>query len=213
MYASLKDAARRAGIPADEVRRKILTGEIAALPVDDDRQYLVRLEDLGIKTDAPAEGRPATRAPYLCLRLAFGLFLLTLLAAIVTTAVGTRCCRLPDDRGRDALCLSCGIVRHDAGRHASYEADSLTDALGLSECSHQWVSLYNRAGRSVRVLAEEMNRLGIVEAARKVDPRGAAELVRWCLGREWGAYLEKASFTTREEFGAWFADLRARAAH
>jgi predicted RNA binding protein with dsRBD fold (UPF0201 family) len=74
------------------------------------------------------------------------------------------------------------------------------------------VSLVPRTGKSLRLLAEEMDRMGILEAARKVDPRGAADLVRWCLGREGAAFVDRTTFATRDEFRVWFDDLRARAA-
>jgi hypothetical protein len=205
MHSSLREAARRSGISEEAIRRKILTGEIAALPVDDDRQYLVRLEDLGVAPPATAPERTATRAPILCLKLAFALFLVTMIGAIVTTAIGAR-------RGGTSLCLNCALVRHDAGLHSTFESDELTDTLGVADCRHQWIRLTSQTGRSLRVLAEEMVHSGMVEAARRVDPKGAEELVRWCLGREWASYAERAAFATRAEFRAWFADLRARAA-
>ena len=205
MHAPLREAARRAGMTEEEVRRKILLGEIAAVPVDDDRQYLVRLEDVGIASPRPAAQRRSCGS-FFFLKIAFALFLLTFIAALVTTAMSRK--------GTYSLCLNCAAVRHDARTCCGLEGDSLTEAIRYAEpgtCRHEWVSLFPRTGRSLRFLAEEMDRLGIVEAARKVDPKGAAELVRWCLGRDWVSFAEQSAFKTREEFRAWFADLRARA--
>jgi len=150
MNASLREAARRSGIPEEQLRRRILTGELAAEPVDDDRQYLVRLEDLGIAA-APAAGpRPVSGAPLFYLKIAFALFLLAMTGAIVTTACPPRC------------------------------------------------SLRNLDRQAIAV-----------EAARRVDPEGAIELIRWC--RENGRRVtERVSFATKEEFRAWFEGLRAR---
>ncbi len=37
----LREAARRMGVSEESLRRRILLGEVPAVPVDDDRQYLV----------------------------------------------------------------------------------------------------------------------------------------------------------------------------
>ena len=64
MRVSLRDAARLSGIPEEAIRRKILTGEIASVPVDDDRQYFVRLEDLGVATPPECGPRPKSCSPF-----------------------------------------------------------------------------------------------------------------------------------------------------
>lgn len=160
MHVSLRDASRRTGIPEEQLRRRILTGELAAQTVDDDRQYLVRLEDLGIASPAQA---PVARScsPFFFLKIAFALFLLLVTAAIVMPRM---------------------VPRHP----------------GISCCAGQ------------TTLAQELHRRGIVEAASRVDPEGAAELVRWALGktRPVKGLWEKASFATKEEFRAWFDALR-----
>ncbi len=159
MHVSLRDAARRTGIPEEQLRRRILTGELAAQTVDDDRQYLVSLEDLGL--ESPPAPRPRSCSPFFFLKLAFALFLLAVTAAIVMPRMVPR-------------------------------------APGISCCV------------GGPTLAQELQRLGIVEAAGKVDPDGAAELVRWAIGRTRPVkgLWEKASFATKEEFRAWFDALR-----
>src|ERR1041384_3468468 len=154
MHASLKDAARRSGLSEETIRRKILTGEIAAIPVDDDRQYLVRLEDLGVPS--PPEAGPAkTRAPYVCLRVAFGFFLVTLLAAIVTTAVGVRYGRAAQGWSRASCCRKCAVFRQGSGCCSAYMSDNLTETISGGDpapCRHEWVSLVPRTGKSLRLL-------------------------------------------------------------
>ncbi|HLF91897.1 MAG TPA: hypothetical protein VJB14_00400 [Planctomycetota bacterium] len=159
MHVSLKDAARRTGIPEEQLRRRILTGELAAQTVDDDRQYLVKLEDLGIAS--PPAPPVRSGSPFFFLKVAFGLFLLLVTAAIVMPRM---------------------VPRHP----------------GISCCV------------GGPTLAQELHRRGIVEAASKVDPEGAAEMVRWALGRARPVkgLWEKASFATKEEFRAWFDALR-----
>jgi hypothetical protein len=164
MHVSLRDAARRTGIPEEQLRRRILLGELPAEAVDDDRQYLVSLQDLGIAPRTPAV--PAcSGSRFFYLKIAFALLLLAMTGAVVTTAMPTRSMRF-------ACCPGGPTV------------------------------------------AQELQRLGIVEAARKVDPEGAAELVRWGMARAgtMKGLFEKASFATKEEFRAWFGALRRQAA-
>ena len=208
MRVSLRDAARLSGIPEEAIRRKILTGEIASVPVDDDRQYFVRLEDLGVATPPECGPRPKSCSPFFALKIALALFLLTMIAAIVTTTMSGRCVPY-------SLCVNCAMVRHDVGLHSYFESDGLSDVIQDAHpgpCRHHWVGLFPKRGTSLRMLAENLDHLGIVEAAKKVDPKGAADLVRWCLGRarQVGDLTEHAAFKTRDEFRAWFDALRAR---
>ena len=164
MHVSLRDAARRTGIPEEQLRRKILLGELPAEPVDDDRQYLVSLRDLGIAPPSPAAPSRAGSS-FFYLKIAFALFLLAVTGAVVTTA-------MPGRSMRFACCPGSPTI------------------------------------------AQELQRRGILEAAHKVDPEGAAELLRWSLGRAatMKVLLDKASFATKEEFRAWFDALRRQAA-
>jgi hypothetical protein len=45
-YASIREAARRANVTSERLRRAVLEGDLVAIPVADDRQYLVRLADV-----------------------------------------------------------------------------------------------------------------------------------------------------------------------
>ena len=52
--------------------------------------------------------------------------------------------------------------RHDARPCCGLEGDALTEVIRNADpetCRHEWVSLFPRTGRSLRLLAEEMDRL------------------------------------------------------
>lgn len=164
MHVSLREAARRTGIPEEQLRRRILLGELPAEAVDDDRQYLLSLRDLGIAPPPAVAAPSCSSSRFFYVKIAFALFLLAVTGAVVTTAMPSRSVRF-------ACCPGGPTV------------------------------------------AQELHRLGIVEAARKVDPEGAAELVRWGMGRTatMKGLLDRASFATKEEFRAWFDALRRQA--
>lgn len=74
-WIPLADAARLTGRSPGDLRRKILTGEIDARPVDDDRQYLVRPSEVGLVRRRRACGAGAGRM------LVLGILIVGLLGA------------------------------------------------------------------------------------------------------------------------------------
>jgi hypothetical protein len=113
----LREAARDLGLSEEAVRRKILLGEIAAAPVDDDRQYLV---------DVPA---PATRRPC-CGRLRVVLWSLAAWAVLgAAMTLGT---------ARSAeTCGVCGSIRVTERLWGVPMNQETIHVAGL-DCRHDW---------------------------------------------------------------------------
>jgi hypothetical protein len=208
----LREAALRAGVPEEQLRRKILTGELAAAPVDDDRQYLVRLADVGVSVPPP---RPCRPKPCRVLRaLALGVLLALLVAGcgVSTTSLCENC---GASRRTVELVKGVPIARTTRDGHVT----PLIRRAYPGPCRHAWVTLWGTGGGFTCRLGKASDRaaavavaddLGILDAAAKVDPAGAADLARWVL--KGGAttdevmrwWKELPRFDTPEAFRGWF---------
>ena len=75
----IREAARRAGVPEETLRRAVVMGELDAVPVPDDRDYLVQLSHV-----IPRESGVAIRDPKLLPRpLAWCLFIMWVSGVLV----------------------------------------------------------------------------------------------------------------------------------
>jgi len=206
---SLREAARRKGVTEDELRRAILTGELAAEPVADDRQYLVRVP--------AAPKRPARTRRCWFLRAAALGFLLSFLVAGCGVSTTYLCENCGSSRRTVELVRGMPIAwTTRAGEVTPLIADAYPGG-----CAHAWVFLCGtRSGwcwqkgeafGRVAAVYEAASR-GVLDAARDVDPRGAADLARWLL--RGGATAEEIAdaprFESAEAFRTWFLARLAR---
>jgi hypothetical protein len=194
MMVSLKQAARISGIPEAELRRRILEGTLAARAVDDGRQYLVRLEDLGI-----AAPPPRRKSRFVVAGLALLLLLVLLPCTGTSSAICIRC-------GRVEVSESIGlfVVRRQTGE------TGLARWIGATDCGHRWV-------REDRGRRELLGRIDLRRAA-ELDPEGTPEFARWLLRPS----LDRAAlrhaverhyredFQSASDFRAWAAEFHDR---
>ncbi len=222
---SLAEAARRTGIPEERLRRLVLLGELDAQPADDDRQYLLSVEDVErLRPPVPcaAPPPPSPRAwPTLLVSASLAAVLLGALTCFSVFSLRSTCvdCTkvMRTVTFADAIVLSREL---EDGTHTELIREASDGG-----CAHRWVLVEGTSGGILEIrgpgLARErkllnLERLGVVEAARRVDVQGAAELVRLTLrrelpfsGREWIDRGRK--FLSADDFKSWLADLRERA--
>lgn len=140
---SLGAAARDAGVPEERLRRAILTGDLVARPVDDDRQYLVLEFDVRRFLGRPV---PAPQKPARC--CGNPLVLLLFLTAIILLTVGAsaerftsfyecgRCDATRVERELEFLSVRFAVCS-DTGPGRSPKVSRT--------CDHSWILLKTRA--------------------------------------------------------------------
>ena len=218
---SIREAARAAGMTEEQLRRAILTGELVARPVPDDRQYLIGAAELRRFANLPApepaaERRACGRPSFWRVAVAVSVLMGAILVIIQLTP-----------RRSPAVCLDCAAVRETAGSRCTpcgavprsrVRKTHLTELIEQAypgECDHEWRRPAEidstRCGRPLTTVAV-MDQADIFTRAAEVDPGGAADLVRWALRNpmtlERLQMLPDTDFENAGAFRAWFAELR-----
>jgi hypothetical protein len=212
MNLPYREAARRQGISEEELLRKIVLGEVEATPVDDRRRYLVRVADAPAPPSSPARWG---------VRILLAVLLLLFLAGGTWggSYFCTRCGRIQDR-------VKIGFVIPVAWKTSETEFSEIVSKTYRARCGHEWMLRY---GSGVTFLclrghgdrgwreAESVLDSGMLRAAEKVDPKGAADLLRWVLGHagNFNARCEeraKQGFESAADFREWFAELQGMSA-
>jgi hypothetical protein len=224
-WVPLAEAARKTGIPEEQLRRRILMGELYAQAADDDRQYLLQAKDVeALCPPVPAAPvpPPAPRAwPTLLVSASLALLLVGGLAAFSVFSLRYACVECAATR--KTVKFTDLVTLKERVRPGSATA-AVREAFP-GPCAHRWMLVEGKCAGFLKVSGRGLERqrnlwalesMGVIEAARKVDPRGAAELIRTSLrgkvavsAKEWAE--RGKGFLSSEDFRCWFEDLRARA--
>ena len=143
----LREAARRSGIPEERLRRRILEGDLVATPVDDDRQYLVRLADLLPPTTAAGPALPRRAFSWRVTIFLIVAFLLLLFASCGTFTMHFYCANCGLDQKR----IETGLGHPSISIFSKTEWTDLSEAIARSypgPCRHEWI-FTNGSGQGI----------------------------------------------------------------
>ena len=182
---SIRGAARASGMTEERLRRAILEDLLVAHPVADDRQYLIDEAELRRFTGRAPAAEPAAKAGAASFVRSVVLPFLLFSAGLLTLVLLSR------SRPEATVCLDCGAARKAEWVRGHCRTVPLPRAADTfltrcireaypAPCRHDW----GRPGQvtgGTSTTVDVLVRSGLLEAARKVDPRKAADLIRWAL--------------------------------
>ncbi len=186
-FYSLREAARLAGVSEEDLRRRILLGELVAEPVADDRHYLVPasgLTPLLKKRPTPVQTGPTRAERVFCLSAFMLLAFLSIGPLVICLWIGSF-------QKVDYFCANCTRVLQISrlGQTAVLSRQiepgpysHLIQKVEPAPCRHEWVSFRQGRDRWNRLMALEKN--GIFSALPESEEPAEVEFIRWVLHRE-----------------------------
>ncbi len=183
-FYSLREAARLAGVPEENLRRSVLLGEIVATPVADDRQYLVAASELSrYRGKKSTSSTPEPRERFFCLA-AFAI------VAILSVGPLFICLWIGSFQEVDYFCGNCTRTLHTTRlrktvlithRIEAGPFSRLVQRVYPAPCRHEWISFREGGNRWRRLMT--MEKEGVLSVIPESDGVGRVEFIRGVLRR------------------------------